>query len=179
MSRGRVKKKKPNGNMMLFIDGSCNTKTKDGGFSVIVVNGKSIERNACLCIARGYKETTNNQMELIAYLRAIKHIHENSKGCKKAVIYSDSAYVVNGVNSWMYGWKLSNWKTSEGEPVKNVELWKKAYERTIKLQSELKLEVRKVKAHSGNPLNELADKMAKAQSGIELETEKEIEVVLN
>lgn len=169
--------------LIMYTDGSCNVATKEGAFSVIILGNaksknKKIER-CCVSITCGEKETTNNQMELKAFIRALEFAKEKQEKVKSITIYSDSAYVVNGATSWIYGWKLRNWTKDGVEPIKNKELWKKV-DNLLKWANSngMKLMIKKVKAHSGNTYNELADKLAKAHLGIEVETIKKLNVKL-
>jgi ribonuclease HI len=101
----------------------------------------------------GYqKDTTNNQMEMTAVIKALSFFDE------KATInlFTDSNYVINGINSWIHNWIKKGWKTSSNSPVKNVELWKE-------INALNKFHAVKwiwVKGHSGNTGNDLADKLA-------------------
>lgn len=98
--------------------------------------------------------TTNNEMELKA-LHELLTWAATLKNCEKLVVYTDSAYTLNGYNTWMHSWKKNMWRTSKGSPVKNKELWHDTYHLSKALPFEVELV--KVKGHSGHPLNEAAD----------------------
>ena len=65
------------------------------------------------------ENSTNQRMELTAAIQALK-----MSGCKRAVIHSDSEYLVKGMTSWLAGWKTRGWKNAKGEPVANQDLWR-------------------------------------------------------
>jgi ribonuclease HI len=67
----------------------------------------------------GERETTNNRMELIAAIEALNAL----RGSRKVRLYTDSKYVMDGINDWMPNWKKRGWKTSAKKPVKNQDLW--------------------------------------------------------
>lgn len=105
-------------------------------------------------ISGGKKDTTNNIMELTAVVEALKLI----KYPCKIKIYSDSAYVVNAfLQGWIYNWIKKNWRTSDGNPVKNKELWETLYTYTKTHE----IEFIKVKGHSDNEFNNRCDELAR------------------
>jgi len=126
----------------IYTDGSASPETREGGYAVVDI---SEEPFAYYVYA---KNTTNNRMELSAVLHAM----ELCGTYEQAEIFSDSQYVVDGINDWMYNWETRGWKN-----VKNDDLWKKAY--NIKLSHNC-LTVSWLKGHDGNRFNELADKYA-------------------
>ena len=105
-------------------------------------------------ISGASKNTTNNIMELSAVIEALKLV---KRPCK-IQIYSDSAYVVNGfLQGWIYNWMKKGWKTSDGSPVKNKELWEALYNFT-KIHD---ITFNKVKGHADNELNNRCDELAR------------------
>ena len=99
------------------------------------------------------KETTNNIMELTAVIKALELV----KYPCKIKIYSDSAYVVNGfLQGWIYNWIKKGWKTADGKPVKNKELWETLYNFTKTHE----IEFIKVKGHADNEFNNRCDELA-------------------
>ena len=99
-------------------------------------------------------------MELTAAIRALEYCikKEGSQpSLKQIIIYTDSIYLKEGITEWINVWEKNNWKTSEKKNVKNIDLWKALKELTKFHQ----IEWNWVKGHSNNPLNELADKLAK------------------
>jgi ribonuclease HI len=139
--------------MEIYIDGSCRPSTKLGGYGVLIVNPHGIKK-----IITGKQENvTNNMMELQALIAALTYIQEFTKSNKKSYnfqIYSDSQYVVKGINEWWNMWKLNGYKTSSG-PVKNLDLWKKIDD----LMQNIKFSVTWVKGHSSNVRHNEIDKI--------------------
>ena len=105
------------------------------------------------------KNTTNNRMELMAPLNALKGMDPN----KEIEIYTDSQYVKLGITEWINTWLKNSWKTSKKEDVKNKDLWLELYN----LNKSLKIKWNWVKAHAGNPLNEEADSLAKKAANLD------------
>ena len=132
----------------IYTDGSCLNNPGDGGWAAIInYNGKIIK------IDGSEKNTTNNRMELMAPINALKKIDQNDK----IEIYTDSQYVKLGITEWIHKWIKNNWQTSKKEDVKNKELWIELYELTKLFE----INWIWVKAHSGNVLNEEVDLLAK------------------
>ena len=105
-------------------------------------------------ISGGKKDTTNNIMELTAVIEALKLV----KYPCKIKIFSDSAYVVNAfLQGWIYNWLKKGWKTADGSPVKNKELWECLY----KFTKTHEIEFIKVKGHSDNEYNNRCDELAR------------------
>lgn len=105
-------------------------------------------------ISGAQKNTTNNIMELTAVIEALKLV----KYPCKIKIYSDSAYVVNAFKQgWIYNWLKKGWKTADGSPVKNKELWEILYNFTKTHE----IEFIKVKGHSDNEFNNRCDELAR------------------
>ena len=137
----------------IYTDGSCLTNPGNGGWAAIInINGE-IKK-----ISGNEKNTTNNRMELMAPINALKNM--NSKG--PIEIFTDSKYVKNGITEWINTWVLNNWKTSNKEDVKNKDLWIELY----KLNQSLNVKWNWVKAHDGDPLNEEVDMMAKKAANL-------------
>jgi Ribonuclease HI len=145
--------------LRIYTDGSCLGNPGPGGWSAIF----ALERKVKF-ISGGENNVTNNRMELYAVYKALKKIKKlrNYKGVN---IHSDSAYVVNNMLNSMDKWKKNKWKTLSGDAIKNVDLWKKILALQNLLNSEGKIiKVTKVKGHSGDVMNELADKKAKSEA---------------
>lgn len=102
----------------------------------------------------GEADTTNNRMELLAAINALEALGRPSG----ITIITDSAYVKNGVTTWIHGWKRNGWKTAAKKPVKNVELW----QRLDEAQARHDVIWKWVKGHAGHPENERADELARA-----------------
>lgn len=130
-----------------FTDGGCRGNPGPGGWGVLLQYGEYRKE------LNGYqKDTTNNQMELMAAIQAFEVLTRRSI----VHITTDSQYVKNGVTKWMAGWKQKGWKTAANQPVKNKELW-------LRLDAALQphtVEWFWVKGHSGHPENERVDELA-------------------
>ena len=102
----------------------------------------------------GYEgETTNNAMELTAAIKGLEALNEPCE----VILYSDSAYLINGFNlGWIYKWKKLGWKRTPKDELKNKELWIRLYE----LNQVHKIRFVKVKGHADNKYNNLCDQMA-------------------
>ena len=137
----------------IYTDGSCMSNPGNGGWAAIInINGE-IKK-----ISGNEKNTTNNRMELMAPINALKNI--NSKD--PIEIFTDSKYVKNGITEWINTWVLNNWKTSKKENVKNKDLWLELH----KLNQSLNVKWNWVKGHAGNPLNEEVDMLAKKAANL-------------
>ena len=137
----------------IYTDGSCMSNPGNGGWAAIInINGE-IKK-----ISGNEKNTTNNRMELMAPINALKNI--NSKD--PIEIFTDSKYVKNGITEWINTWVLNNWKTSKKENVKNKDLWLELH----KLNQSLNVKWNWVKAHDGDPLNEEVDTLAKKAANL-------------
>ena len=132
----------------IYTDGSCLTNPGDGGWAAIINIDGEIKK-----ISGNEKNTTNNRMELMAPINALKYI--NSKD--PIEIFTDSKYVKNGITEWINTWVLNNWKTSNKRDVKNKDLWIELY----KLNQSLNVKWNWIKAHAGDTLNEEVDILAK------------------
>ena len=103
-------------------------------------------------LSGGSKETTNNQMELTAVIKALNFFEKKIK----VDLYTDSKYVMDGITDYIKKWKINGWQTANKKPVKNMNLWKTLDE----LNNLHDINWNWVKGHSGNPENEKADALA-------------------
>ena len=135
--------------VIIYTDGACSGNPGPGGWGAILMyKGNKKE------ISGGCKNTTNNIMEITAVIEALKCLKIQSN----VQVYSDSAYTVNAFNSkWIYGWIKNGWKTSNGDNVKNKELWQELYSLTQKHN----VEFIKVKGHADNEYNNRCDELAR------------------
>ena len=132
----------------IYTDGSCIGNPGKGGWAAIILNnGKKTE------IKGGMKDTTNNQMELLAPIKALKKIPKGSK----VQIFTDSKYVKSGITEWIHNWKKNGWKTAAKKTVKNKELWAELDEQITKHT----ISWQWVNGHSDNKHNEAADYLAR------------------
>jgi ribonuclease HI len=141
----------------IFTDGACSCNPGPGGWGAVLLLP---ERRITII---GYAtHTTNNRMELLAVIKALKKA--DSLGFEEVEIFSDSAYVVDAVNKkWLDNWKKNKWKTSKLEDVKNKDLWIRLDE--LLSDTSKTISILKVKGHSGNTFNDLAD--AAATKGVQ------------
>ncbi len=150
--------------MIYYTDGACSkngTAQATGGFGVIEIDN---DDNLIWQFQDSKSPTTNNEMELMAILTALKHISSKIENNTflKPVIYSDSAYCVNLINSWMYSWEKNGWKRPKNQEVKNLEIIKQIYELAHLA------DIRKVSGHSGVKWNEYVDGLATGKIKIEV-----------
>ena len=137
----------------IYTDGSCLKNPGNGGWAAIINDDGDIKR-----VSGSEKNTTNNRMELMAPLNALKGMDPN----KEIEIYTDSQYVKLGITEWINNWLKNNWQTSKKEDVKNKDLWLELYN----LNKSLNVKWNWVKAHAGNPLNEEVDLLAKKAANL-------------
>jgi ribonuclease HI len=104
-------------------------------------------------ICGGEPGTTNNRMELMAAIQALEAL---KKPCK-VELHTDSTYVMKGISEWIFGWKKRGWKTADGKPVKNDDLWRRLD--TARARQDVSWNW--VKGHAGHELNERADALAR------------------
>lgn len=136
-------------NIIAYTDGACSGNPGPGGWGVWLRCG-TLEKELC----GGEKQSTNQRMELQAAIEALKALKKPSA----ITIYSDSKYVITGINTWIHGWKKKGWKNSKKEPVKNQELW----QALDVLNQTHDVDWQWVKGHSGNEGNDKADALARA-----------------
>ncbi len=133
----------------IFTDGACSGNPGKGGWGAILRH-KETEKE----LSGAEKETTNNRMELTAVIEALKAL----KTTCVITLYTDSRYVMDGINQWLPNWKKNNWKTTNKKSeVKNIDLWQQLDE--LVQQHEIKWIW--VKGHAGHPENERVDKLAR------------------
>ena len=137
----------------IYTDGSCLGNPGNGGWAAIINDQDKITK-----ISGNKKNTTNNQMELMAAIEALKKIPTE----QEVQLYTDSKYVKMGITEWIKKWSQNNWKTSSKQKVKNLELWK---ELNI-ISKKHKIKWFWVKSHTGNPLNEEVDVLARKAANL-------------
>ena len=150
-----------------YTDGAWSSKTEMGGWAAICIeNGDVIDTQS------GREPySTNNRMELTAFLSALESANTIETGHTKVIIYTDSAYVANCINQkWYANWMKNGWRTSDRQDVKNQDLWIRIVTLYIKLKDRLSLEVIKVKSHGSNKWNNYVDLLAQKKRR-ELEVE--------
>ncbi|MCR5877402.1 ribonuclease HI [Phenylobacterium sp. J367] len=145
--------------VMIHTDGACSGNPGPGGWGAILQwSGKEKE------LKGGEPATTNNRMELMAAIQALEAL---TKPCR-VELHTDSQYVQKGIHEWIHGWKRRGWKTADGKPVKNDDLWKRLD--AARARHEVKWHW--VKGHAGHELNERADALARAGLKEALEARK-------
>ena len=132
----------------IFTDGACSGNPGPGGYGVILkYNGHEKE------LSEGYKNTTNNRMELLAIIKGLEALKEPCE----VTVYSDSRYIVDAINKgWVRRWAANNWKRNKTETAKNIDLWIQL----LKLLDRHKVTFVWVKGHAGHPENERCDELA-------------------
>ena len=134
--------------VVIYTDGACSGNPGPGGWGAVLISGAH-EREIC----GGEGATTNNRMELMAAIQALKALN---KPCR-VELHTDSRYVMDGICEWLPGWKARGWKTAAKQPVKNEYLWRMLDE----ARQRHEVDWRWVKGHAGHELNERADALAR------------------
>ena len=141
-------------NLTFYTDGACSGNPGPGGYGVVEYDIKS--NTIFYTYSEYFKNVTNNQMELKAILHVIKLAAADKEN--SYLVYSDSAYAVNSINTWMYGWARNGWINSKKKPVENLDLIQEIYS-YLEFPME-NFDLRKIDGHSGHLGNELADALA-------------------
>ena len=135
----------------IFTDGSSRGNPGPGGWASII-------RTETQAFELGGREdhTTNNRMELLAAIEALSFLVQKKLGVKDIVVQSDSKYVIQGITSWVFGWKKNGWITAGKKEVGNRDFWERLSGLTVGLGIEWKY----VEGHAGHPGNERCDEIA-------------------
>jgi ribonuclease HI len=133
--------------VIIHTDGACKGNPGPGGWGALLEWGGH-ERE----LFGGEPATTNNRMELTAVIRALESL---KRDCD-VLLYTDSQYVKNGIESWIHGWKKNGWKTSDRKPVKNADLWREL----DTLVASHRVKWHWVRGHNDHAGNERADALA-------------------
>jgi len=133
--------------VQIYTDGACRGNPGPGGWGALIKDG-SEQRE----LSGAESETTNNRMELTAAIMALRAL----PGGSAADLYTDSEYVMKGLNEWLPSWKARGWKTAAKKPVKNQDLWQALDEANARH----KVRWHWVKGHAGNDGNEYVDRLA-------------------
>lgn len=137
---------------IIYTDGACLGNPGPGGWAALI-----IDKNELTDKKVGSEiSTTNNRMELTAVIEALKIIPSESK----LAVYTDSKYVINGIEIWIVNWKKSNWKGSNRKEIKNKDLWIQL----DNLSQNLNINWNWVKGHSGDVNNEEVDQLARGEA---------------
>lgn len=133
--------------VQIWTDGACKGNPGLGGWGALLRQGHHEK-----AIYGGEADTTNNRMELMAVIEALKAL---KRPCD-VVVHTDSQYVQKGMNEWLANWKRRGWRTADKKPVKNADLWQEL----DALVGQHTLQWRWVRGHAGDPGNERADELA-------------------
>ena len=133
--------------VIIYTDGACRGNPGLGGWGVLMQYHNENKE-----LYGGEKSTTNNKMELSAVIQGLGALKEPCQ----VKLFTDSKYVMDGINSWIHNWKKNDWKTARKKPVKNKDLWIKL----DKLCEKNKVSWKWVKGHATNKYNNLADQLA-------------------
>ncbi len=131
----------------IYTDGSSKGNPGPGGWSAIILYDEKIKE-----IGGREEKTTNNRMELMAAIKSLKVLPENSQ----IEIHTDSEYLINGITKWIFDWQKNNWRTKAKKAVLNQDLWEKLIAETRVRQ----VVWEKVLGHSGHKWNERCDEIA-------------------
>lgn len=144
--------------LSFYTDGSYSSKSEMGGWAAICLeDGQVIDTQT------GFEPyTTGNRMELYAFLSALENINSIESRHVQVTIYTDSAYIANCFSEgWWRKWITNGWKTADRQDIKNQDIWGRIIALYIKLNNKIKLDIVKVKGHTGDKWNEYADLLAK------------------
>ncbi|MFH1200885.1 MAG: ribonuclease H [bacterium] len=146
----------------IYTDGAAKGNPGKAGWGAVFIIGNKIFE-----MGGGVEHATNNQMELIAPIKALKYLTKITKGNPlenpDLEIVSDSKYVILGITEWIFNWQKNNWRNANKKSILNRELWEELYELTQKLTCPpMKRELKwiYVKGHNGDRYNERADLIA-------------------
>ena len=131
----------------VYTDGACRGNPGAGGWGALLVYEADEQT-----ISGAEPHTTNNRMELMAAIMALKTLPKDMH----VVLTTDSQYVRNGITQWIKNWKRRGWKTAQGKPVKNIDLWQQLDNEILRHE----VHWHWVRGHSGHRENEMADKLA-------------------
>jgi ribonuclease HI len=140
---------------VVFADGAAKGNPGPGGWGAILVSPDGRVRE----LGGGDRHTTNNRMELGGVIAALQALQDTTV---PVVIYTDSTYVVRGITQWLPAWRRRGWRTTEGTPVLNRELWETLSDLVTARPRGAAVSWRHVRGHSGVPGNERADEIASA-----------------
>lgn len=134
----------PPGEIVIYTDGAARGNPGPGGLGVVMMYGKHRKE-----LSEGYRQTTNNRMELLAVIRGLETLKRDDL---KVKIYTDSRYVSDAVNNgWVFSWEAKRFKKK-----KNADLW----QQFLLLYRKYKVEFVWVKGHASITENERCDELA-------------------
>jgi len=137
----------------LYTDGACSGNPGPGGWAYIVLDSNHEEY-----VASGFKEeTTNNEMELMAAFKGLFFVKSILNSKEQVQIFTDSKYISNAINGWIYNWKRHGWKTSTGADVSHKDIWMSLFP----IVMENKVKAIWVKGHASDAYNSRCDSIAR------------------
>ena len=136
--------------VVIATDGACKGNPGIGGWGALLRAAGGAEKE----LSGAEPHTTNNRMELTGAIRALEALKRPSD----VVLSTDSNYVKDGITKWVHGWRRKGWRTGDGKPVKNQDLW----QALCAAAERHSIDWRWVKGHAGDPDNERADGLANA-----------------
>lgn len=148
----------------IFTDGGFSFKQKKGSYGFVIIH-----KDTVIYTEKGvydYDGVTSQQMEMTAIRKALKHVAEHTFPYQHTVtisLTSDSQYCIKGLTEWWQGWKSRGWRTSGGEPVKNLKHWKAML--PLAHETFKSVDLHWVKGHDGNHYNEMADRLCNEALG--------------
>ncbi len=148
--------------VQIFTDGACSGNPGPGGYGVILQYGNTRKE-----LSKGFKNTTNNRMELMAIIAGLSALKEPCE----VDMYTDSQYIVNAITKgWAERWQKNDWKRNKKEKAKNLDLW----QQILDLLKKHKVTFHWVRGHAGHKENERCDQLAvQAAAGKKLEDDSE------
>ncbi len=152
--------------IVIYTDGSSRGNPGPGGWGALIVSNykesmSKEDKGACKVAELGGREdmTTNNRMELVAARESFSYVlSRNIEG--DLTLYTDSSYVRDGLDGWVYGWEKNGWKTKAGEDVQNQDIWKDLAGLLFRLKQSREVNLVKVSGHHGVVANEHVDEIA-------------------
>ena len=144
----------------IFADGACRGNPGPGAWATMIqdTKGEVILKSSGVDVP-----TTNNKMELEGVIRGLKGLIEKwidegiSDRESPVFVYSDSKYVIEGIEKWVIGWKARGWKKADNKEPENLLLWKELDELKSRFNH---IKFLWVKGHAGHPQNEMCDRLA-------------------
>jgi ribonuclease HI len=132
----------------IYTDGACSGNPGPGGWGAVLRYGAHVKE----LYGGDAQPTTNNRMEMMAAIAALESLTRSAA----VRLYTDSAYLRDGITKWLVNWKRNGWMTADRKPVKNADLWQRLETAAARHQMQWLW----VKGHAGNPGNERADALA-------------------
>ncbi|OGO76984.1 MAG: ribonuclease HI [Clostridiales bacterium GWB2_37_7] len=134
--------------VIIYTDGACSGNPGPGGYGTVLIHNETRKE-----LSGGYRDTTNNRMEMMAVIKGLEALKQPCK----VKVYSDSKYVVDAIEKgWLYNWRKNNWIKSNKEKALNVDLWKRMLELMVKHDVSFNW----VKGHHENEENNRCDQLA-------------------